>query len=269
MRARALRHSDDRLSRAARRPGHERLGGERVPPERTARAVQGRGPPFGPRPARHGVRQVRDAPPAADHEGHGRERAAHEPQLSCARGARPLRRDGHPRVGRGVRQVGRHGGAASRPEPGGVRGAQPPAVRAARPQPSVRRHLVDVERDRHARLQGQELRRRPHEGALHVLPRADAPGGHHASGRQRQHLLDERAEVPQREHVRRPRHHRLELRRLLPPREGEVPREADRLLRISIRREFLWILPGGAAEGEARLRAERIPDGRLRLQRNA
>ena len=119
----------------------------RLHPERTPRAAEGRQPALRPRAARNGLRQGRDAPPARNHEGHGRKRAQDVAQRARAGGSRPLRRDGNPRVERVLRQVGRDCGHRGGRHARGIRLAQPQGVRSPRQEPSVRRLLVDRKRD--------------------------------------------------------------------------------------------------------------------------
>ena len=97
---------------AIRHPHVRVHGRRRIPSQRPPRPAARRLPALRSRPAGHGLQPARDGARAADHAGHGRQCDPHQPQPARPRVARPVRPDGHGGVGRGLRQMGRHGHAA-------------------------------------------------------------------------------------------------------------------------------------------------------------
>ena len=162
---------------------HVRVHGQRrLPSQRPARAALRRLPAPRPGPARRGLLPPRDGAAAGDHAGHGRQRDPHQPQPAGAGAARPVRPDGIRRVGRGLRQVGRHGRPRQeRAAAGAVRREADSQLRPARPQPSLGRRLVDRQRDRRRRPGRRHARAGEVHERFRPQVRPDAPGRHGAA----------------------------------------------------------------------------------------
>ena len=128
---------------------HVRVHGQRrLSSQRPARAAPRRLPASRPGPARHGVLPPRDGAAIGDHAGHGRERRSHQPQSAGARNCSICATGWASWCGTRRSTNGTARPTASKASHRWSNTARSnPQFRAARPQPSLRRRLVDRQRD--------------------------------------------------------------------------------------------------------------------------